>query len=148
MEALLGGKPVASRAVQVAVAAVAPLRFDVRGELVVRTSVSGAEVIVDGRNLGPAPASVRVDAGKHPVVVSAPGWSRWTKTAEVGPTGRVELVAELVPVPVAAEEGSSPWLWVGLGTAVAAGAAVAAFLLLGEEETTVRDAGTLAIKNP
>ncbi|MBZ4417140.1 PEGA domain-containing protein [Myxococcus sp. RHST-1-4] len=70
------------------------------GTLVVTSQPAGAQVTVNGRELGVTPLKgVEVPAGHHPVVVSMPGYAPFAKYTEVKSSASAEVKAELEPTP-------------------------------------------------
>jgi len=53
------------------------------GEIIINTTPSGLEVIVDGKSLGPSPAHVTVPPGSHKYMVKRAGWEPYEGTVNV-----------------------------------------------------------------
>jgi hypothetical protein len=120
------------------------------GTLEVRSDVAGAEVLVDGRDVGPVPVRVDVPAGSHAVQVLRGALEPWARTVEVkaGATVLVELATAPAAAPspsllgsteyVPAAAAPNPWRealgavvdlpWAGLALGVAFAAGLAAVL--------------------
>ncbi len=75
----------------------APLTI-AKGELVVKVlpvTVTNAVLLVDGKEVGPAPASQSVTPGEHTITVKRPGYSNFVKKVTVAVGKTVELDAKL-----------------------------------------------------
>jgi S1-C subfamily serine protease len=59
----------------------------------------GAEIFVDDKFLGNAPASLKLTAGSHAIVLKFPGHTEWRRTLEVLKSSKVSLKATLEPSP-------------------------------------------------
>lgn len=70
------------------------------GDLALEVAPAGAEVTLDGRNVGTAPfaAPLRVPRGTHTVVVTLPGYERRLESFEARAGERAALRIELVPI--------------------------------------------------
>lgn len=66
-----------------------------RGTLVVTSNVGGANIAVDGTRVGVAPWSGALDAGRHVVVVTAPGYTTVERTVEVPADGTTQIMGGL-----------------------------------------------------
>jgi hypothetical protein len=81
-------------------------------ELSVRSSPNNAEVYVDGRFVGSAPAVLRLPAGEHLITFRLQGWQRYERHLLLTPGGRATLNAvldELRPLTaVPSEPGDEP----------------------------------------
>jgi serine/threonine-protein kinase len=53
------------------------------GEIIVNTTPSGLEVIIDGKSLGPSPVHIAVPPGTHKYTVKRPGWEPYEGTVNV-----------------------------------------------------------------
>lgn len=96
--------------------------------LIIDSDPPGADVMVDGRQLGPAPQTVEVTQGRHAIELSLPGRRTVKREVDVGPREQRELIRlPIVPKPVEATPVAQPthWsTWAGLGALVVAGVAV------------------------
>jgi hypothetical protein len=88
-----------------------------RTRLHVETSTAGANIMVDGRRLGPGPIDTDVDPGEHVVEVSAAGHRTVRREVELSPGEVVRWQADLVPAGDQIIE--SPWLWIAIGVVLA-----------------------------
>lgn len=88
--------------------------------LTIRVDVNGAQLTVDGREIGVAPLTqpVRLNAGTHEVVARSLG--RWSRRQVVVSGGESAVVGfELSPPkrkPLVDDTGRNRWLWVGWTT--------------------------------
>jgi hypothetical protein len=105
------------------------------GLLIVRSSVPGARVQVDGRSLGVVPAEVQLPPGEHRVSLSADGHKESSLSLVIKASERRELDVDLQKAP----KPTRWWLWAGLG-AVIVGGAVLTIALTTERSA---DQGTL-----
>jgi hypothetical protein len=101
--------------------------------LLISASVEGASVTIDGievgRYLGEAVRQSDIPPGPHEVTITAPGYRTFhrTITVEEGTTLQVEADLE------SQGGGISPFVWVGLGVAVAASGAGVWFAIQSQE---------------
>jgi hypothetical protein len=102
------------------------------GLLIVRTSVPGADVWVDGHALGAAPVETFVQAGAHRVTAWHPEWKTTQTSAALAVGERKELTLSLKPLGIT----SKWWFWFGVSAVIVTGAVVTTALL------TERDAGS------
>jgi len=65
------------------------------GVLSIRSSEIGAQVLVDGEEIGVAPLTRALSAGSHEVVVTKPGFGRFVQTVEVAEGAESEIEAAL-----------------------------------------------------
>lgn len=65
------------------------------GTVLVSSSPSGANVLVDGSFVGNAPATLKLGAGKHPFTVTERGYKPWNKELTVLAGSSVRLDASL-----------------------------------------------------
>ena len=66
------------------------------GSLQVLSRPSGAQVILDGREIGRTPLVVsEVRAGRHDIRLALPGHRRWATTVDVTPGARTRVAASL-----------------------------------------------------
>jgi len=95
----------------------------VEGRVLLVTSVKGATVRIDGKEVGltPLTAPIALAAGKHRVTVEAPGFMPFLEDTVVPSGSTLALDTTLVPL----EQGSqlTPWAWTAVGTGAAAGIA-------------------------
>lgn len=73
--------------------------LDGAGTVTISSEPDGAEIFVDDKFLGNAPATVRLSAGSHAVVLKFPGHGDWRRTLEVLKSSKVTLKATLEPSP-------------------------------------------------
>lgn len=66
-----------------------------RGTLVVTSNVVGAQVMVDGAEVGTAPWTGALDAGRHVVVVTAAGYTTVERTVDVPAEGTAQITGGL-----------------------------------------------------
>jgi hypothetical protein len=64
--------------------------------IMVDSSVSGADIEVDGNFVGNTPSKVEVTPGSHAITVKKKGYQNWTRTMNVSGTG-AKVNAELDP---------------------------------------------------
>ena len=93
--------------------------------LAIRTSVAGAEILVDGMPLGRAPlaAAVRVVPGTHQVMARAAGYATALAALDARAGAHVDVELRLLPAGV----NTTPlrkrwWFWTALGGAAAVAA--------------------------
>lgn len=98
------------------------LQADGRGTLVVRSTVSGTEVRIDGKLVGSAPSELRLTAGEHNVTLQRAGYEAATSRVILRVRERRTLTLTLARSPRLYERW---WFWTGIGAAAAAGAVVA-----------------------
>lgn len=67
------------------------------GTVSVSSEPDGAEIFVDDKFLGNAPATLRLSAGSHVVVLKFPGRADWHRTLEVLKSSKTSLKAALEP---------------------------------------------------
>lgn len=97
-----------------------------KGILVVRSSIAGVRVSVDGRIVGNAPAEVSLRAGPHKLLLERDGYLPASTLAIVAAGDREEVTVPLRPVPPVTTRW---WFWTGIGAAIIAGAVVTAAAL-------------------
>lgn len=102
------------------------------GLLSIRTSVPGADVVVDGRSLGVAPVETFVPAGAHRIAAWHADWQKTETTTTIAVGERKELTLSLKEAGIT----SKWWFWAGIGAVVVTGAVVTTVLL------TEREAGS------
>lgn len=104
-------------------------RWDPFGNLEIKVNEPGAQITVNGHIVGLSPleGGTSLLPGEYRVSVSKKGFEPTPEqTLKVERGGQGALNFELKALP-GAEKGSSVWLWVGLGAAVVAGGAAAAY---------------------
>jgi len=79
--------------------AFAPATPDGVGTVTISSEPDGAEIFVDEKFLGNAPASLKLSAGSHAIVLKFPGHGEWRRTLEVLKSSKVSLKATLDPSP-------------------------------------------------
>jgi len=94
---------------------------DLRGTLVVTSSVSGAFVHVDGKPLGTVPAELRLAPGEHAIALQHPGYKSATSHIVLRPNEHRSLALTLQRTPRVYERW---WFWTGVGAVIATGAVV------------------------
>ena len=121
--------------------AFAAVRSRLKGHLRVTATLSGAQVVLDGKVIGPAPLEMPLPIGAHQIAVRAPDGKLLHARRVVVADGqdiRVDLVVAegssqvSTPAPPAPTPPPPPppprrhrlWTWVAAGIAVAAGAAL------------------------
>ena len=107
------------------------------GDLIVESSVAGAEVRVDGRVVGKAPVQISRAAGRYVIQVWAKNHADWTGFATVSPDKATRIQVHLTRAPGAAAPTKqtlewkppkrhlslSTWGWMTMGLGVAMGGA-------------------------
>lgn len=76
-------------------------------ELVVSSSLTGAEIELDGAFVGSTPSTIGVSAGDHTIDVAKSGYKTWERKIKVT-SGKVEISAELEAVPPSATPATLP----------------------------------------
>jgi hypothetical protein len=105
-------------------------RLDTTGTLRIAVDRAGAQVSVDGKDLGRSPLSgvLRVLEGPHQITIQKKGYIRWASSVTVKAGSEVPVSVELVPLSALGEGARSrlwTWGWVASGVAVAgAGAGI------------------------
>jgi hypothetical protein len=105
-------------------------RLDTTGTLRLAVDRAGAQVSLDGKDLGSTPiaGAQRVLEGPHQITVQKKGYIRWSSTVTVAAGAEVPVTVQLVPLAALGEAARSrlwTWGWVASGVAVAgAGAGV------------------------
>jgi len=80
------------------------LTLDTGGTLVIRASVDGAQVVINGEDVGNAPLTLNgVRSGEYMVSVNASGYERWSVTAVVKNNETTEINAGLLPLATTTE---------------------------------------------
>lgn len=107
---------------------------EARGQLVVASTPDGADVSIDGKQFGRAPAEAQLAPGNHVIVVRLSGFREQKTSAVVveGERRRIDISLEAKP-PIT----QTWWFWTGIG-AVVVGATVTTLVYA---LTTERDAG-------
>jgi len=67
------------------------------GTIVITSDPDGAEIFVDDKFFGDAPATLRLPAGKHSIVLKIPGRADWHRSLEVLKGNKTTLKAALDP---------------------------------------------------
>lgn len=65
------------------------------GYLVIESSPSGADILIDGRRIGVTPYAAEVAVGMHEVALEKQGYRRWEASVEVRVSPRANLTASL-----------------------------------------------------
>jgi len=117
------------------------------GSVTVTASQIGAHIVVDGKDVGPAPVTLELGAGGHQLEVTAPGYApgRSEVAVAAGQARTVNIVLELPP------EARMPtpfyhkwWFWAGVGGVAAV---TAGTILLWPEQKQGPLSGTLGTAN-
>jgi S1-C subfamily serine protease len=72
---------------------------DAVGTVTISSDPDGAEIFVDDKFLGNAPATLKLPAGSHAILLKFPGHADWRRTLEVLKSSKVSLKAALEPNP-------------------------------------------------
>ena len=99
------------------------------GMLVVRTSVPGADVSVDGRALGIAPVEAVLAAGTHKISAAHTDWKTTETSVAIRVGERRDVTVDLKPEGIL----SKWWFWTGVGAVLVTGVFVTAALLTEKE---------------
>jgi hypothetical protein len=105
-------------------------RLDTTGTLRISIDRTGAQVSLDGKDLGLSPlaGAQRVLEGPHQITVQRKGYVRWSSSVVVKAGSEVPVSVQLVPLSALGEGARSrlwTWGWVASGVAVAgAGAGI------------------------
>src|SRR5713226_4209596 len=70
---------------------------DALGTVSVSSEPDGAEIFVDDKFLGNAPATLKLSAGPHAILLKFPGYADWRRTLEVLKSSKTSLKAALDP---------------------------------------------------
>ncbi len=70
---------------------------DAVGTVSVSSEPDGAEIFVDDKFLGNAPATLKLPAGPHTILLKSPGHADWRRTLEVLKSSKLNLKATLEP---------------------------------------------------
>lgn len=81
------------------------------GELELRADVEGAALRVDGEAVGTTHASLTLPAGPYRVEATAEGYEAFARDVELPPGERVQVIAQLVPIPSEPGVFESPLFW-------------------------------------
>jgi len=76
-----------------------PAAPDGTGTVTISSEPDGAEIFVDEKFLGNAPASLKLSAGSHAILLRFPGHGDWRRTLEVLKSSKVSLRATVEPNP-------------------------------------------------
>jgi hypothetical protein len=68
------------------------------GTVTISSDPDGAEIFIDDKFLGNAPATQKLSPGRHAVLLKFPGHADWRRTLEVLKSSRVSLKATLEPI--------------------------------------------------
>ena len=68
------------------------------GTVAVSSDPDGAEIFIDDKFLGNAPATLKLSPGSHAVLLKFPGHADWRRTLEVLKSSKVSLKATLEPI--------------------------------------------------
>jgi S1-C subfamily serine protease len=74
-----------------------PVAAEGTGTVVITSEPDGAEIFVDEKFHGNAPATLRLSAGSHLIVLKFPGHADWRRTLEVLKSSKTSLKATLEP---------------------------------------------------
>jgi hypothetical protein len=69
------------------------------GTVSVSSEPDGAEIFVDEKFLGNAPAMLKLTAGPHSILLKFPGHADWRRTLEILKLSKTSLKAALDPIP-------------------------------------------------
>src|SRR6267143_1887581 len=75
-----------------------PFIADAVGTVSVSSEPDGAEIFVDEKFLGNAPATLKLPAGPHSILLKFPGHADWRRTLEVLKSSKTSLKAALDPI--------------------------------------------------
>ena len=75
-----------------------PFIADAVGTVSVSSEPDGAEIFVDEKFLGNAPATLKLPAGPHSILLKFPGHTDWRRTLEVLKSSKTSLKAALDPI--------------------------------------------------
>jgi hypothetical protein len=101
-------------------------RQDLRGTLVVTSSVPGAFVHVDGKASGTVPLELRLAPGEHAISLRHAGYEPATSRVVLRPKEHRSFAPTLQRTPRFYERG---WFWTGVGAVVTTGAVVSIALV-------------------
>src|SRR4029077_4976770 len=68
------------------------------GTVTITSDPDSAEIFVDDKFLGNAPATLKLSPGSHAIVLKFPGHADWRRTLEVLKSSKVSLKAALDPM--------------------------------------------------
>jgi len=117
------------------------------GSVTITASQIGAHIIVDGKDVGPAPVTLELGAGGHQLEVTAPGYApgRSEVAVAAGQSRTVNIVLELPPeARMPAPFYQKWWFWAGVGGVAAV---TAGTILLWPEQKQGPLSGTLGTAN-
>lgn len=69
------------------------------GTVIISSEPDGAEIFVDEKFHGNTPATLRIPAGSHAIILKFPGRADWRRTLEIFKSSKVSLKATLDPAP-------------------------------------------------
>ncbi len=75
-----------------------PFIADAVGTVSVFSEPDGAEIFVDDKFLGNAPATLKLPVGPHSILLKFPGHADWRRTLEVLKSSKTSLKAALDPI--------------------------------------------------
>jgi S1-C subfamily serine protease len=76
-----------------------PVTSEGAGTVIITSEPDGAEIFVDEKFHGNTPATLRIPAGSHAIVLKFPGHADWRRTLEIFKSSKVSLKATLDPAP-------------------------------------------------
>lgn len=116
------------------------------GQLLIKTNVAGAMVLVDGKLLGAAPLDEAVEPGQRKVLVTADKMKDYEANVEIGGGQRTKILVRMNPKP----SRTSAWVSGGFSLAFIAGGAACGGVALGIRNDLERDRnrGLLASDDP
>ena len=91
--------PVSSQNPATAVAPASPPQPEGTGTVSITSDPDGAEIFVDDKFFGNVPATLKLPAGTHSIVLKLPGRTDWQRTLEVLKGNKTTLKAVLGPAP-------------------------------------------------
>ena len=101
----------------------------IAGMVTVKSNVPGATVAIDGKAAGAVPFDEDVPAGKHEILVQAPGHKPYTQTVELegGKAFDMNVTLEIAAAAIPEDPPGDPvyktwWFWTIIGTVVVGGA--------------------------
>ena len=69
------------------------------GTVSISSEPDGAEIFIDDKFLGNTPATLKLLAGSHSVILKFPGHADWRRSLEILKSSKASLKATLNPVP-------------------------------------------------
>jgi serine protease Do len=92
-----GDAPVSQNSATVSAVQAQPTQPEGSGTVSITSDPDGAEIFVDDKFFGDAPATLKLPAGTHSIVLKIPGRADWRRTLEVLKGNRATLKAVLDP---------------------------------------------------